>query len=981
MKPLPPVPELGAWLDGDAARFRVWAPDHARVELILYRADRSILATRPMRRERGGFFVSTAPLPAGPRPLLYAFRIDERGPFPDPCSGSQPFGVHGPSELIDFDRDFAWTDAGFAGRTLVDLVLYEIHVGAATPEGTFEALIPRLESLVDLGVTAIELMPIASFPGRWNWGYDGVSLRAPAAVYGGPRGLMRLVDAAHARGLAVILDVVYNHLGPDGNYLRAFSSRYFTSRRTTPWGEAIDVDGPGAEPVRELLLGSAAMWIDRYHLDGLRLDATHAIADTRPVHLVRELAERARAAGGARRTLLIAEDERNEAALVRPVELGGLGLDAVWADDLHYELGAAFADDLGVFAADFTGGAREIASTIGRGWRYEGQVSPRLGRARGTSAAAIDAPRIVTFVQNHDQIGNRPRGDRLGARVSPAAFRAMSALLLLAPYTPLIFMGQEWNATTPFFYFTDHHGELGRLVTEGRRRELRASGLPGAMETPDPQAEATFLRSRLDWAERDRPEHAAVLALYRELLRLRATHPALRERARGSFAARAAPRAPRWWALPHRPRQRARTSRARRGVPSSRPALDRRSALRRARRGVASPRHRAPRRADGARPRRAAARIRGRIRGRIRRQKRRSRPGVPERPRRVARGDVLVSVSWLQSGRGDLASVGLRVPAGAEGGQLGRIRDVEDAAEPTFAVGQILGHDLLALHREVRVDARAGDSLQRPERIGARAAERRLRDDLGLRLPHRVLPVGDDVVAGNRGPEASDVVLDAAGVVGVLEVPSELGPLSGGRDVDLHVRPLVLDRLGRHRGAARIRRIRHRIRGMSRDGREVLHGRGRGRHHAESVSVGLHRRELAERVRRMLREDVSAVGVLDVRSVRIRRADAVLVLDQDPHRVRLERDERGDREVRLRPVVAAALGVIGLEAHLIPRNGASRARGTDGIVLGREGQAGAGVPDLAHDRGLRAREDRRRRRERREADQPSQSLDFHDARS
>jgi maltooligosyltrehalose trehalohydrolase len=350
---------------------------------------------------------------------------------------------------------------------------------------------------------------------------------------------MRLVDAAHARGLAVILDVVYNHLGPDGNYLRAFSSRYFTSRRTTPWGEAIDVDGPGAEPVRELLLGSAAMWISRYHVDGLRLDATHAIADAGPVHLLRELAERARSAGGARGALIIAEDERNDAALVRPVAASGLGLDAVWADDLHYQLGQAFAGDLGLFAADFTGGARDLASTIERGWYYEGQISPRLGRARGTSAAGVAAPRIVTFVQNHDQIGNRPRGDRLAARVSPAAFRAMSALLLLAPTTPLIFMGQEWNATTPFFYFTDHHGELGHLVTEGRRRELGASGLPGAMETPDPQAEATFLRSKLDWAERERPDHAAALALYRALLRLRATHPALRERARGSFAARA----------------------------------------------------------------------------------------------------------------------------------------------------------------------------------------------------------------------------------------------------------------------------------------------------------------------------------------------------------------------------------------------------------------------------------------------------------
>ena len=539
MKTLPAVPQLGAWFEGESARFRIWAPDHDRAELVLHEraADHAVALSQPMTRERGGFFSASAPIPPGPRRLLYAFRIDGRGPFPDPCSGSQPFGVHGPSELLDFD--FAWTDARASGVALEDLVLYEIHVGAATEEGTFEALIPRLSGLVDLGITAIELMPVADFPGRWNWGYDGVSLRAPAAVYGGPRGLMRLVDAAHARGLAVILDVVYNHLGPDGNYLRGFTSRYFTSRRATPWGEAIDVDGPGAEPVRELLLGSAAMWIERYHLDGLRLDATHAIEDSRPVHLLRELGERVRAAGGARRPLLIAEDERNEAAVVRPAEAGGFGLDAVWSDDLCYQLGLAFAGDVGVFGEDFSGSTAEIAATLTRGWRYEGQVSPRLGRARGTRADEIAAPRLVTFIQNHDQIGNRPRGDRLAARVSPAALRAMSALLLLAPYTPLIFMGQEWNATSPFFYFTDHHGELGLRVTEGRLRELGASGLPGAAETPDPQAESTFLRSKLSFAERDRPEHAGVLALYGELLRLRRAHPALRERRRGSFAARA----------------------------------------------------------------------------------------------------------------------------------------------------------------------------------------------------------------------------------------------------------------------------------------------------------------------------------------------------------------------------------------------------------------------------------------------------------
>ncbi|ATB35415.1 malto-oligosyltrehalose trehalohydrolase [Cystobacter fuscus] len=535
MKARAAVPRLGAWVEpGTGVRWRVWAPGHQKLEVVLFGPQGQPGDTLPMTRESGDFFTATlAGKGAGVR---YKLRVDGEGPFPDPWSRSQPEGVHGPSEVVV--PDFAWKDGDWKGVDPRSQVIYEIHVGTATPEGTFDALIPRLRAFKELGVTTLELLPLASTPGTRNWGYDGVSLFAPSAVYGGPEGLRRLIDAAHAHGLGVLIDAVYNHFGPDGNYLRCFSPHYFTDHHHTPWGEAINYDGEGSDVVRELVLSNVEMWIGDYHADGLRLDAAHAIIDDSSPHLLEEIPQRARAAARGRSAVVIAEDDRNDTRLARPVEKKGLGLDGIWADDLHHQLRRAFAGDSEGYYADYTGSVEDIARTLRQGWFYEGQTSQVHKKARGTPASELEPWHFVHCIQNHDQIGNRAQGERLGADVSPAAFRAMSTLLLLSPYTPLLFQGQEWNASTPFLYFTDHNAELGRLVTEGRRKEFAGFSKFSGNEVPDPQALETFTRSKLDWNEASRPAHAGVLALYRELLRLRAREPILKANRRGSFDAR-----------------------------------------------------------------------------------------------------------------------------------------------------------------------------------------------------------------------------------------------------------------------------------------------------------------------------------------------------------------------------------------------------------------------------------------------------------
>ncbi|RKH65843.1 malto-oligosyltrehalose trehalohydrolase [Corallococcus aberystwythensis] len=529
------APRLGAWLEGGSTvRWRVWAPGHKGVDVVLYDAEDRVLRKVPLTAEADGCFGAALPdLGEGAR---YKLSVDGGDPFPDPWSRSQPKGVHGPSEVVSSDH--GWTDSQWKGPDPRAMVIYEVHVGTATPEGTFEAFIPKLAHLRELGVNTLELLPLASFPGARNWGYDGVDLFAPQATYGGPKGLRKLIDAAHAHGLAVLIDAVYNHFGPDGNYLRAYSPHYFTGKHHTPWGDAVNYDSEGSRFVRSLVLSNVEMWIRDYHADGLRLDAAHALVDDGQPHLLAEIVERAHAAASGRRVVVIAEDERNERKLVTPAAEGGYGLDGVWADDLHHQLRRAFAGDHEGYYQDYTGSAEDLAATLRQGWFYTGQKSKNLGHARGTDPKGLGPWHFVHCIQNHDQVGNRPFGNRLSEDVSPAAYRAMSTLLLLSPFTPLLFMGQEWNARTPFLYFTDHNAELGKLVTEGRRKEFAGFSRFKGEEVPDPQARDTFTRSTLDWGELDGADAAGVHLLYKELLRLRATEPVLTSR-EGTHDARA----------------------------------------------------------------------------------------------------------------------------------------------------------------------------------------------------------------------------------------------------------------------------------------------------------------------------------------------------------------------------------------------------------------------------------------------------------
>ncbi|HEY0778087.1 MAG TPA: malto-oligosyltrehalose trehalohydrolase [Gemmatirosa sp.] len=532
---------LGARPTPDGVSFRVWAPAATRVEVVLY--DDARESAYPLAPDGGGYFAGVVrDAAAGAR---YRYRLDGGEAYPDPASRAQPDGVHGASMVVDPDA-FAWTDVAWRGVAADGLVVYELHVGTFTPEGTFDAAITHLDHVAALGATAVEVMPIASFSGERNWGYDGVDLYASAAPYGGPDAFKRFVDAAHARGLGVLLDAVYNHFGPDGNYLYALTGgRFFTDRHRTPWGDAVAYDGPDGASVRDFVVQNALYWAHEYHVDGLRLDATHAILDDSPVHVLAEIA--ARLHGLERPRLVIAEDERNERRLVLPPDQGGYGLDGVWADDFHHQVRRLAAGDSEGYFAAFGGTIDDVVATLERGWFYEGQpVTGAAGaddaatRTRGTPATGLPPRAFVHCLQNHDQVGNRALGDRLHTAIPLPVYRALSALLLLSPYTPLLWMGQEWAASTPFQYFTDHPPELGALVTAGRREEFAAFTAfrdPAVRELiPDPQADATFARSKLCWDEVDRPPHAGVLALYRELLALRRATPALQSRDRHGLA-------------------------------------------------------------------------------------------------------------------------------------------------------------------------------------------------------------------------------------------------------------------------------------------------------------------------------------------------------------------------------------------------------------------------------------------------------------
>jgi maltooligosyltrehalose trehalohydrolase len=521
---------------GEGTSFCVWAPDARDLELVVEPPDG--LRPTAMRRDGDGYF-RLVHREAGPG-TRYRYLVDGRGPFPDPASRYQPLGVHGPSQVVD-PSAFTWHDRDWRGVPIETLVLYELHVGTFTPEGTFRSATDRLRWLAELGITAVELMPVADFPGDRNWGYDGVAPFAPARCYGTPDELRAFVDAAHGLGLAVHLDVVYNHFGPDGAYQGAFSRGYYSEVHSSPWGQGINFDGPGSAEVRKYVVENALHWVHEYHIDGLRLDATHAIVDDGARHIVAEVAEAVHGAGGARgcTPLVIAEDHRNLATMIRHGD-GGWGLDAVWSDDFHHQLRVALTGDRDGYFADFGGTDPEIATTVRDGWFYRGQYSTYFEARRGTDPAALPLARFVAFAQNHDQAGNRACGERLSHDVDPAVYRAVAVLLLMLPETPLLFMGQEWAATTPFLYFTAHNEELGRAVTAGRRREFRRfarfASDEAAARIPDPQAQGTFDASRLRWDELGHAPHAGALALHRRLLALRRTEPALRRMERSGEA-------------------------------------------------------------------------------------------------------------------------------------------------------------------------------------------------------------------------------------------------------------------------------------------------------------------------------------------------------------------------------------------------------------------------------------------------------------
>lgn len=503
---------------------RVWAPNARRVTVQLERR------RLPMEQEggeaRGWWRLPGAEVIAG---VDYAFIIDDdERPLPDPHSPWQPHGVHGPSRLVDH-RAFAWTDGDFAAPALSDAIIYELHIGTFTTQSTFESAIARLDHLVQLGVTHVELMPVAQFPGARGWGYDGVDLFAPHRDYGGPLGLKQLVDACHGKGLAVLLDVVYNHFGPSGNYLPRFGP-YLTDRYATPWGSAVNFDGRGSDEVRRFVCDNAIGWMRDYHIDGLRLDAVHAIIDASPTHLLEQLAaetaELSRRTG--RRRVLIAEDDRNDPRITRPTARGGYGIDAQWDEDFHHTLHTILTGERSGYYADF-GTLGQFAKALRHAFAYDGQYSAYRDRHHGRSAAGLAGYNFVGCLQNHDQVGNRAKGERSSHLMSPGRLRIGAAVLLTAPFVPMLFQGEEWGASTPFQYFTDHQEpELARAVSEGRKREFAAFGW-NPEEIPDPQDPATFERSKLDWSELVREPHQSTLRWYRGLIELRSRFPQLHD--------------------------------------------------------------------------------------------------------------------------------------------------------------------------------------------------------------------------------------------------------------------------------------------------------------------------------------------------------------------------------------------------------------------------------------------------------------------
>ncbi len=499
--------------------FLVWAPLAGSVEVHLIEPRESFI---PLTKGETGYHHGRT---EGVEPgSLYFYRLDGEKERPDPASRLQPRGVHGPSQVMD--SAFSWEDLDWSGLSLDEYILYEIHVGTFTAEGTFDAIVPHLEELLSLGVTAVEIMPLAQFPGTRNWGYDGVDLFAVQNSYGGPEGLKRLVNACHRRGMAVVLDVVYNHLGPEGNYLGDFGP-YFNDRYLTPWGPALNFDGPFSDEVRWFFIENALYWVEEFHIDALRLDAVHAIMDLSVKPFLEELGEavHGRAKELGRRIYLIPESDRNDERLIRPRERGGYGLDAVWTDDFHHALHSFLTGERTSYYEDF-GGIEPLAKAFREGFVYTGQYSHYRKRRHGSPSRHLAASRHVVFSQNHDQVGNRALGERLSQLLPFEGLKLAAGLLLLSPFIPLLFMGEEYGETAPFLYFVSH-SDVGLIeaVRRGRREEFSAFAWRG--EPPDPQDEVNFLRSKLQHHLRSEGRHRALFDFYKRLIHLRKELPAL----------------------------------------------------------------------------------------------------------------------------------------------------------------------------------------------------------------------------------------------------------------------------------------------------------------------------------------------------------------------------------------------------------------------------------------------------------------------
>lgn len=520
---------VGAELIDESVAFRVWAPEATRVHVVLEGPSPQSVE---LAAEGAGYFSTrVAAARAG---HLYCYRLDGRSElYPDPASRFQPQGPHGPSQIVD-PAAFAWTDDRWSGVAPAGHVLCEIHIGTFTREGTWRAARAQLADLAETGVTIVEVMPVADFPGRFGWGYDGVDLFAPSRLYGEPDAFKAFVDHAHHLGLGVILDVVYNHLGPEGAYLRAFSPDYFTNRYDNEWGAAINFDGPNSGPVREFFLSNARYWIEEYHLDGLRLDATQQIFDRSPEHILAAIAREVRTAGRGRPTLLVAENERQHTRLLRSTERGGYGIGALWNEDFHHAAVVAVTGHREAYYSDYRGTAQELVSALKHGFLYQGQRSAWQRQSRGTPTGGLPASAFINFIENHDQVANSASGQRLVSLTSPGRYRAITAVLLLGPGTPMLFQGQEYGSTRPFRYFADFAGALADGVRRGRRSFLSQFSTLDTSEAgrrlPDPIARATFEACQLDRSESERnPE---VVALYRDLLRLRRQDPVLRSQGR-----------------------------------------------------------------------------------------------------------------------------------------------------------------------------------------------------------------------------------------------------------------------------------------------------------------------------------------------------------------------------------------------------------------------------------------------------------------